>query len=135
MSRYLRFLAAVSILSSLLMVVAGACGGGETDVTITRPAQGSTIDAGNITVSVEVDKFDVVDKRGEAAADGEGHVIFYLDVGEIPTVDGEPATTEEGTFEAQATTEFTWDDVEPGEHTFAVQLVNNYKTTHMPPVI
>jgi len=112
-----------------------ACGSGEMDARITRPAQGSTVEAGNVTVSVEVDKFNVVDKIGQAAEDGEGHVHFYIDVGEIPTVDGKPATTEEGTYHAQATQEFTWEDVEPGTHTFAVQLVNNDHTPLSPPVI
>jgi Domain of unknown function (DUF4399) len=112
-----------------------ACDGGETDAIITRPEQGSTVEAGNVTVSVDVKKFDVVDKLGQAPEDGDGHVHFYIDVGEIPTVAGEPATTDEGTYHAQATTEFTWEDVEPGEHTFAVQLVNNDHTPLNPPVI
>jgi len=116
-------------------LTAVACKSGETDARITRPAQGSTVEAGNVTVSVEVDKFNVVDKIGQAPEDGEGHVHFYIDVGEIPTVDGEPATTEEGTYHAQATQEFTWEDVEPGTHTFAVQLVNNDHTPLRPPVI
>lgn len=119
----------------MALTAAGACGGGETDARITRPAQGIAVDAGNVTVSVEVDKFKVVDKIGQSPEDGEGHVHFYIDVGEIPTVDGEPATTEEGTYHAQATQEFTWEDVEPGTHTFAVQLVNNDHTPLRPPVI
>jgi hypothetical protein len=119
----------------MALAIAGACGDSETDVIITRPAQGSTVEAGNVTVSVDVKKFNVVDKIGQAAEDGEGHVHFYIDVGEIPTVAGEPATTEEGTYHAQATKEFTWEDVEPGAHTFAVQLVNNDHTPLSPPVI
>lgn len=122
-------------LASVIALSLVACDGGETDVIITRPEQGNTIEAGNITVSVDLKKFNVVDKLGQAPEDGEGHVHFYIDVGEIPTVAGEPATTDEGTYHAQATTEFTWEDVEPGEHTFAVQLVNNDHTPLNPPVI
>ena len=120
----------------IMALIAVACGGGETDVTITRPEQGSTLDAGSVTVSVDVKKFGIVDKLGEAPEEGEGHVHFYMDAGEIPTVDGEPAVTaDETTYHAQATREFTWEDVEPGEHTFAVQLVNNDHTPLRPPVI
>jgi hypothetical protein len=116
-------------------LMAVACGGGETDVRITQPAQGSTVAAGDVTVTVEADTFNVVDRLGQPPEEGEGHVHFYIDVGEIPTVDGEPAVTDEGTYHAVATTEFTWEDVEPGTHTFAVQLVNNDHTPLRPPVI
>jgi hypothetical protein len=136
MPTYSRNLGAFALLPLLLAAAIAACGeSSETDVIITRPSQGGTVEAGSVTVSVEVKKFDVVDKIGEAPRDGEGHVHFYIDVGEIPTVDGEPATTEEGTYHAQATTEFTWEDVELGAHTFAVQLVNNDHTPLRPPVI
>ena len=133
LTRLNRLLLGFILLVSL--AAAAACGAGETDARITAPAQGSAVEAGNVTVSVEVDKFNVVDKIGQAAEDGEGHVHFYIDVGEIPTVDGEPAVTDEGTYHAQATQEFTWEDVEPGTHTFAVQLVNNDHTPLRPPVI
>jgi hypothetical protein len=134
MSRFIPFTGSYAILIGLLLASV-ACGESETDVTITRPEQGSTVEAGNVTVSVDVKKFKVVDKLGQAPEDGEGHVHFYMDIGEIPTVAGEPATTKEGTYHAQATTEFTWEDLEPGEHTFAVQLVNNDHTPLKPPVI
>lgn len=134
MLRYVPFIGSYAILIGLLLGSV-ACGDSETNVTITRPEQGSTVEAGNVTVSVDVKKFKVVDKLGQAPEDGEGHVHFYMDVGAIPTVAGEPATTKEGTYHAQATTEFTWEDVEPGEHTFAVQLVNNDHTPLKPPVI
>jgi hypothetical protein len=43
--------------------------------------------------------------------------------------------TTEGTYHADATTEHTWEDVAPGTHTFAVQLVNNDHTPLVPPVV
>jgi hypothetical protein len=121
------------IATTALTVV--ACGATETDLRITQPVQGSAVNAGDVTVEVEVDNFNVVDKLGQAPEDGEGHVHFYIDIGEIPTVDDEPAVTDEGTYHAQATQEFVWEDVEPGTHTFAVQLVNNDHTPLSPPVI
>src|SRR5207247_3086523 len=39
------------------------------------------------------------------------------------------------TYHAQATKEYTWPNVSAGEHTFAVQLVNNDHTPLRPPVI
>src|SRR5688572_18299566 len=136
MPKYLSIPVAVASLPLIVLAAGAACGeSGETDAIITSPSQGSTVDAGNVTVAVDVKKFDVVDKIGEEPRDGEGHVHYYIDVGEIPTVDGEPATTDEGTYHAQATTQFTWEDVEAGEHSFAVQLVNNDHTPLSPPVI
>lgn len=106
----------------------------EPEVTISEPADGATVAAGEVRVSVDVDDFDVVDKLGEAAVEGEGHVHFYLDADEIPTTPGKPAVTEEGTYHASPTTSYTWSDVEEGEHTFGVQLVNNDHTPLDPPV-
>jgi hypothetical protein len=104
-------------------------------VDITAPDDGDTADAGGIEVEVDVSDFDVVDKLGEPPVDGEGHVHFYMDVASVPTTPGQPAVTAEGTYHAEATTSYTWEDVPAGEHTFAVQLVNNDHTPLEPPVV
>lgn len=110
-------------------------GGGATPtVTITTPAQGASVAAGNVTVTVTVTNFSVVNKLGEAAVPGEGHVHFYLDA-QPPTTAGQPAITQQGTYHATATTTYTWPDVKAGQHTFAVQLVNNDHTPLSPPVL
>jgi hypothetical protein len=109
--------------------------GGQPSVEIATPEEGSTVPTGGIEVSLEASNFEVVNKLGEPPAEGEGHVHFYLDVDEIPTTPGQPAVTAEGTYHAEATTSYTWPDVEPGEHIFAVQLVNNDHTPLEPPVI
>ena len=106
---------------------------GQPGVEITAPDPGDTPD-GSVTVEVDVSSFDVVDKLGEPAQEGEGHVHFYLDVAQIPTTPGQPAVTAEGTYHAEATTSHTWEDLTPGEHTFSVQLVNNDHTPLDPPV-
>lgn len=137
------------------VLLAGACGTNETPVieatptaeetatpspapgptvAIAEPEDDATIQAGDVEVSVDAEHFEVVDKLGEAAVEGEGHVHFYLDAEDIPTAPGEPAVTEEGTYHASATTSHTWTGVEPGEHTFGVQLVNNDHTPLEPPV-
>ena len=131
----LRLIAASLVVLALAMASAAGCGSEERNVTIVEPAQGATINAGDVKVVVDVKKFKIVDKLDQNAEDGEGHVHFYIDVGEIPTKDGKPAVTKEGTYHAQATTEYVWPDVKAGEHTFAVQLVNNDHTPLKPPVI
>lgn len=107
----------------------------EPSVTITEPADGATVPAGDVTVTVEVEGFRVVDNLNAPAAPGEGHVHFYLDVAELPTTPGQPAVSAQGTYHASATTTYTWPDVPPGEHTFAVQLVNNDHTPLEAPVV
>jgi outer membrane protein assembly factor BamB len=104
-------------------------------LNIRQPAPDVTLDGtSSVTVSTDVFNFDIVDKLGEAAVPGEGHLHFYLDV-EVPTTQGEPAVTEEGTFMVTTNTSVTWENVEPGEHTFAVQLVNNDHTPLASPVV
>jgi len=103
------------------------------DVSITSPSEGSTLGGGDVTVAIRVEDFDLVDKLGEEAVPGEGHVHFYKDVAP-PTSPGQPAVTEEGTYAVTTRTSHTWTDIEPGTHTFAVQLVNNDHTPLSPPV-
>lgn len=104
-------------------------------VDITAPADGATVPAGDVTVTVEASNFEVVDRLNADPAPGEGHVHFYMDVDQIPTTPGQPAVSAQGTYHASATTSYTWTDVAPGEHTFAVQLVNNNHTPLDPPVV
>ena len=102
-------------------------------VNIVMPTDNMTLQSGDITVLAQVLNFDLVANMGEPAAEGEGHIHFYLDV-EVPTTPGEPAVTDEGTFHVTENATFTWEDIGPGEHTFAVQLVNNDHTPLDPPV-
>lgn len=107
----------------------------EAAVSITEPAEGSTVEAGDVKVTVAPEGFEVVNKLGQDPVDGEGHIHFYIDVEEIPTTPGQPAVTADAsTYHAAATTTYTWPDVEAGEQTFAAQLVNNNHTPLEPPV-
>ncbi len=108
---------------------------GEPVVTITEPESDATLAAGDVDIAIEVEGFEVVNKLGQDPVEGEGHVHFYKDVDEIPTEPGKPAVTDDAsTYHASATTSHTWKDIERGEHTFAVQLVNNNHTPLEPPV-
>jgi hypothetical protein len=86
-----------------------------------------------VTVSVLVQNFYIVDKLGQANAPGEGHIHYFLDA-EPPVMQGSPAVTAAGTYAATTGTSHTWRNVGPGDHTFAVQLVNNDHTPLDPPV-
>src|SRR5438309_11073894 len=132
--QYIAGALAVVVLASAML--AGCGESADRSVKIVEPAEGATLNAGDIKVAVEVKKFNIVDKIGQAAVDGEGHIHYYIDAGEIPTKDGQPAVTKSNnTYHAQATKEYTWPNVSAGEHTFAVQLVNNDHTPLRPPVI
>ena len=117
--------------------LAVACGDDETGptLTITTPSEGENLDAGDVQVAVETEGFEVVDNLGDAPVEGEGHVHFYIDIDDVPTDPDEPAVTDEGTYHASATKSYTWEDVEPGEHTFAVQLVDNDHTALSPAIV
>jgi outer membrane protein assembly factor BamB len=101
---------------------------------IVSPSEGEILPSGNLTVSVEVLNFDLVEALGEAAVEGEGHLHFYLDV-EPPTTPGQPAVTENGTYMVTTGTTVTWENVAAGEHTLSVQLVNNDHTPLSDPVV
>lgn len=132
-------LTATVLVAAATIVFAGACqqeappAATPPDVSITSPSDGSTVTPGDVTVTIQVENFDLVDKLGEEPVQGEGHVHFYKDVAP-PTSPDEPAVTEEGTYAVSTETSHTWTDVEPGSHTFAVQLVNNDHTPLTPPV-
>jgi hypothetical protein len=108
---------------------------GSPDVVITTPEHGSTVDDGNVKVRVKVERFGIVEKMGDPAAAGTGHIHYYLDVQNIPTSPGAPAVVaDESRYHASAKRSYTWKDVAPGVHTFSVQLVNNDHTPLSPPI-
>jgi hypothetical protein len=76
----------------------------------------------------------VVDKQGQPAAAGEGHLHYYLDI-DAPTVQGQPAIPASGIWTHEVSTNYTFKDVAPGAHTISVELVNNDHTPLNPPVV
>jgi predicted lipoprotein with Yx(FWY)xxD motif len=93
-------------------------------LSIVSPSNGATVPAGDLTVNVKVDNFNVVDKQGQPNVSGEGHVHFYLDV-PAPTTPGQPAIPPSGAWAHVSGTTFTFTNVTPGTHTITVQLINN----------
>jgi plastocyanin len=102
-------------------------------ITITQPLNGATLTTGNVTVSVQVLNFNIVDMQGQSAVAGEGHIHYFMDV-DPPTTAGEPAVTATGTYVHTIDTTYTWTGVPVGTHTFSVELVNNNHTPLEPPV-
>lgn len=73
------------------------------------------------------------DAIGKANIPGEGHFIYYLDV-DPPTKQGQSALTAPDTYKVSASS-IPWKNMQPGVHTFSVQLVNNDNTPLSPAVI
>jgi hypothetical protein len=74
------------------------------------------------------------DNIGKQNVPGEGHVIYYRDV-TPPTAPGVSALTAAGTCVATTDDFHIWEEVDSGDHTFWVQLVNNDNTPLEPAVI
>ncbi len=119
--------------TSTIQVTVQTATPGQPQVTITQPLTSQTPPAGDITVSVDVSNFDLVDKLGQSNVAGEGHLHYFLDV-TPPTTPGQPAITTPGTYAPTINTSFTWKNITAGQHTFSVELVNNDHTPLQPPV-
>lgn len=92
-------------------------------VTIIAPKDGSTLPAGDITVSVQVTNFTVAPLNQWNVA-GLGHIGYLMDA----TLPISATNTAAGSYVASASTTHTWHNIPPGEHTFAVKLENNDST-------
>jgi hypothetical protein len=103
-------------------------------VKFVSPINEAKLPAGDLPVSVEVTNFNVVDKQGQAAVAGEGHLHYYLDV-DAPTTQGQPAIPASGTWTHEVSTNYVFKDLAPGTHTISVQLVNNDHMPLNPPVV
>ncbi len=103
-------------------------------VSIVSPAEDATVVGPNVTISIDVAAFSIVNKLGQPNLPGEGHVHYFMDV-DPPTTPGVPAVTAPGTYAATIETSYTWTNVTPGAHMFSVQLVNNDHTPLVPPVV
>ena len=118
--------------------------GGGPSLSITSPADGATVDAGELRVVAEVNGARIVDKIGSAPKRGEGHIVFYASIRpgagyEVPTTQGKPANAGGTGYiaAAAATTTYDWRpwNLKAGTQNLAVQLVKNDTTPLDPPVI
>jgi len=103
-------------------------------VYITYPDFDGGLYAGNVTVTVLVRNFSVVNRIDGHNTPGEGHIVYFKDV-TPPTEPGLPVNTQPGTFQISPLTWCTWYNVSQDTHTFAVELVNNDNTPLIPAVI
>jgi len=119
----------------------------------------STSAMGNsVEISITVSNFQVVDEIGGITGVGDGYFIYYLDTvpgvmtdvpqftptptttataTPTPTFSPTPTSTPTGMGMAYSSTEtsFTWDNLSPGFHVFAVQLVDAMGEPLSPPVM
>lgn len=117
----------------LLAAVPAGCKSPGPVLKINSPTS-SAFAIGDFTISVEVSNFNIVDKQGQAAVNGEGHLHYFMDV-TAPAAQGKPAVTAAGTWVTTAALSYTWHNVGGGSHTFSVELVNNDHTPLNPPVV
>jgi hypothetical protein len=122
------------VVDTITVNVAPATAAAAPTISIVSPRNGASLQSANITVTVAVNNFNIVDKQGQANVPGEGHIHFYLDVA-APTTPGQVAIPATGTWAHVATTTYTFDNVDTGSHTIAVELVNNDHTPLVPPVV
>jgi hypothetical protein len=101
-------------------------------VLIVDPSAESTLTTNDVTIKTFVERFNLVDNAGQQNSPGEGHIVYYMDVSP-PMVQYKSALTKEGTYAISTETSYTWNNVQPGMHTFWVQLVNNDNTPLEPP--
>ncbi len=90
--------------------------------------------AKEVTVAVNTRNFQISGNIGMANQSGQGHYIYYMDV-DVPTDPTKPAITDPGTYQVTTADYYIWKNVEPGFHSFYVQLVNNDNTPLNPPAI
>jgi len=106
-------------------------------IYIIEPKEGSEVAAGNVTVSVEVMNFSLVDNFGKANVAGEGHIHWFMDA-ITPTDPGKNARAKQGRNAPSSSaldTSYTWTNVAAGLHNFSVELVNNDHTPLSPPAV
>jgi plastocyanin len=103
-------------------------------MVILTPRDGANVPAENLTVSVQVANFNLVDKQGHANVPREGHLHYFLDV-EAPTAPGKPAIPAGGVWAHVPDTGYSFGAVTPGPHTISVELINNDHTPLDPPVV
>jgi hypothetical protein len=107
---------------------------GTPGISIVSPSDGSSLATGDVTVTISVNNFSVVDKQGQTNVAGQGHIHYYLDVA-APTTPGKPAIPTSGTWVHVSALTYTFSNVTPGSHTIAVELVNNDHTPLVPSAV
>lgn len=88
---------------------------------------------GDVTVSVSVSNFNLIDNQNQPAIQGEGQLLYILD-GETPTSLNLAAEATPVTRAVTRSETYTFHNVSTGAHTVSVELVNNNLAELDPPV-
>ena len=138
------------IVGSAVVTALAACGGGDAGgeademdmvpmedavgpatVTIVSPADGAELDAGPVTVVMEVENLEVVEAGVMDAGTGHHHLIVNGDVDwELPIPNDPGVHFHMGL----AQTEFTLEDLAPGEHRIIAVVADGVHIPLDPPV-
>lgn len=102
-----------------LCFLVAACGGGDDGgaigtVTITSPAEGSVVDGPAVTVQLSVSGFELR-PAGDLTV-GTGHHHLYLDTDVTDPREPVPTLPESVIHMGDASSEYTFQNVGPGEH-------------------
>lgn len=126
----MRGLRLLLIVSGLILGSIGMTAAQSPSLEVTAPAEGSTVDGTDVTVTFSVTGIAIVQssvpleqagQQPEANRPGEGHVHLMLDLGSIVVW--------------STTDPYTFTNVPPGEHQLMVELVNNDHSSLNPPVV
>lgn len=100
---------------------------GERSVEITSPTEGSTVEGPSVTVELAANGFQVVEAGDTTANSGHHHIFLDRDV----SAADEPIPAEEGyiVHMGDGSTSFTFENVEPGQHTLIAVVGDAY---HVP---
>lgn len=122
---------ALGLLAVLLSAPAVAAAPG---ITITSPANGSTVPGPDVTVTISLTDLTLV-AAAQATKPTDLHVHYLLDVDPTPYLDGKtPIPTNNPAIIHSAATSATFNNVAPGRHTVAVVLTQPNHVSVTPPV-
>lgn len=101
-------------------------------ISIDSPGSRAILPSGPIGITVVVSNFSLVEPAGQANAANTGHIRYFIDT--IPPSSGAvPAPP--GNYIDSSQKGYTWNNVNPGLHTFSVELLNNDNSPLVPPAI
>jgi plastocyanin len=106
-------------------------------MVILSPRDGANITGSSITVNIQAANFNIVNNLSGTNVSNQGHVHYFLDVNPVPATAGQPAipASASAVWSAVPDSTYTFTNVTPGNHTIAVELVNNDHTALTPPVV
>jgi hypothetical protein len=102
-------------------------------ISVDSPSAGAILPSGPIGISVVVKNFSLVGPTGQANAPGTGHIRYFIDTIPPPSPGAVPAPS--GNYFDTSQKSYTWNNVNPGVHTFSVELLNNDNTPLPTPAI